>query len=79
MFNIFNDFCQTNYLNICQTDLRQICRVGIIMAVDKRPGIRFSIPQETLLWQLNLLVLAASIHRLEWLGSRVVSVLDSGA
>jgi len=28
VFLIFNDFCQNNYLNIDQTDLRQICRVG---------------------------------------------------
>jgi len=32
--NIFNDFTQTNYLNICQTDFRQICKVGKTMAID---------------------------------------------
>ena len=29
LFLIFNDFCQTSYLKIYQTDLRQICRVCI--------------------------------------------------
>ena len=24
----FSDFCQTNYLNICLTDLNEICRIG---------------------------------------------------
>ena len=38
---VFNDFRQTNYLNIYQTDLHQICRVGRTMAVDERPEVSF--------------------------------------
>jgi len=34
MFLYFSDFCQTNYLNICVTDLNQICRFGRTLAVD---------------------------------------------
>ena len=40
---VFNDFCQTNYIIICQTDLRQIFRVGSrTMAVDDQ--LEFSDP-----------------------------------
>jgi len=45
----FNDFCQTNYLNIYRTDLRQIYRIGRAMAVyDQSESSFFSIPQGTL-------------------------------
>ena len=40
---IFNDFSQTDYLNIYQTDLRQIFRVGRTMAVNDQSEISFSI------------------------------------
>jgi len=49
---IFNDFCQTNYLKIYQTDLYQIGRVGRIMAVESE--ISLSIHQGTLPWQPTL-------------------------
>jgi len=42
---IINDFCQTDYLNIYQTDLRQIFRVGRTLAVNNQSEISFSIPQ----------------------------------
>jgi len=39
------DYCQTNYLNIYQTDLHEICRFARTMvAVDKRPGSNFFDP-----------------------------------
>ena len=38
---IFNDFCQTNYLNIYRTDLRQIYRVVRSMAVDDQSESSF--------------------------------------
>jgi len=47
----FYDFCQTNYLNIYQTDLHQISRIGRITAADQRSEASFSIPQGTLPWQ----------------------------
>ena len=34
MLFCLNDFCQTNYLKIHRTDLRQFFRVGRTMAVD---------------------------------------------
>jgi len=37
----FSDFCQTNYLNIYQTDLYEICSVGITLAVDERSEVIF--------------------------------------
>ena len=49
---IFNDFCQTNYLKIYQTDLYQIGRIGRIMAVESE--ISLSIHQGTLPWQPTL-------------------------
>jgi len=39
-------FCQTNYLNICRTDLNEICRIGRNFAADERPEVIFSDPQE---------------------------------
>ena len=50
-FIYFNDFCQTNCLNIYQTDLHQICRVCRTMAVDKWSEVSVSNPQGTLPWQ----------------------------
>ena len=47
LFVIFSDFCQTNYLKIYQTDLRQIFRFGRTVAVDDQPETSFYIPQET--------------------------------
>jgi len=49
--DIFSDFCQTNYLNIHQTDLYGICRAGRTLGVDERSEVVFSIPQGTLPWQ----------------------------
>ena len=37
----FNDFVQTNYLNIYRTDLRQIYRVGRAVAVDDQSESSF--------------------------------------
>ena len=52
VFYILSDFCQTNYLNIYQTDLHEICRIGRTLVVDERSEvIIFFIPQGTLLWQ----------------------------
>ena len=34
LFHIFNDFCQTDYLNTHRTNIRQIFRVGKTTAVD---------------------------------------------
>ena len=52
-FFIFIDFCQTSYLKIYRTDLRQM--VGRTMAVlyidDQSEIYSFLIPQETLPWQ----------------------------
>jgi len=44
----FHDFCQPNYLNIYQTDLHQICRVGRITVVYEQPEVSFLIAQGTL-------------------------------
>ena len=33
--------CQTNYLNICRTDLYEICRIGRTLAVDERSEVIF--------------------------------------
>jgi len=46
---IFNDSCQTIYLQIYWTDLRQIFRIGRTMAVDNQSEISISIPQGILL------------------------------
>jgi len=42
---------ETNYLDIRQTDLYEICSDGRTLAVDERPKVIFSIPQGTLPWQ----------------------------
>ena len=47
-FTLYNDSCQTNYLKIYGTDLRQFLRVGKTTAVDDQAEISFSIPQGTL-------------------------------
>jgi len=44
----FNDFCQTNYLNIYRTDLPQTFGVGANVAVDDQLEVSFSISQGTL-------------------------------
>jgi len=41
---IFNDFYQTNYLNIYRTDLWQIFRFGRTVAVGDQSEISVSIP-----------------------------------
>ena len=46
--SIFNDSCQTNYLEIYPTDLRQTVGFGRTTAVDDQSEISFSIPQATL-------------------------------
>jgi len=46
-FILFNDFCQTNYLNIYRTNLHQLCRHGRTTAVDERSEVSFSITQGT--------------------------------
>ena len=48
---ILSDLRQTNYLNIHQTDLYEICTDGRTVAVDDRAEVIFSIPQGTLPWQ----------------------------
>ena len=50
-FLFFSDFCQTNYLNMYQYDLREICRIGTTLAVSERSVVIFSIPQWTLPWR----------------------------
>jgi len=50
-FLIFNDFFQSNDLNIYWTDLRQIFRNGKTVAVDDQSEIGSSITQGTLPWQ----------------------------
>ena len=39
LFHIFNDFCQTDYLNTHRTNIRQIFRVGRTTAVDDQSEI----------------------------------------
>ena len=41
LFISFSDFCQTNYLNIYRTDLREICTIGRTFAVDERTEVIF--------------------------------------
>ena len=47
----FSDFCQTNYLDICQTDLHEIYRICRTLVVDERFVVIASIPHGTLPWQ----------------------------
>ena len=52
IFYYFVTIFQTNYLNICQTDPRQICRVcRVKYGCRWRSEVRFSITQGTLPWQ----------------------------
>jgi len=52
LFLIYNDSCQTNYLNIYRTDLRQILQVGRTTAAGDPSEINLLlIPQGTLPWQ----------------------------
>jgi len=44
-FFFFNDCVQTSCLNICRTDLREVCRVGRTVAVDERSVVSSSIPR----------------------------------
>ena len=44
IFIYFNDSCQTNYLKMYRTDLRQIYRVGRNMAADDQSEISFFDP-----------------------------------
>jgi len=44
VISYFNDFCQTNYLKLYRTDLRQIFSVGRSLAVDDQSEVSFSIP-----------------------------------
>ena len=44
------DFCQPNYLNIFQTDLHEICRIGRTLGVTERSEFIFSISEGTLPW-----------------------------
>ena len=47
----FNDFCQTNCLNIYRTDHRQIYRICKTLVINKRLKVSFSIHQWKLPWQ----------------------------
>jgi len=60
---ILNDFCQTSYLNICPSDLCQICTACRTMVVDDQSGISFSIRQ----WMLSRQpIIVGLIHRTEF-------------
>jgi len=48
LFLIFNDSCQTNYLKMYRTDLRQVLKADRTMHVDDQSKISFSITQGTL-------------------------------
>jgi len=37
---LFNDFCQTYYLNIYRTDLYRICRNGRTMVADEKSEVK---------------------------------------
>jgi len=56
----FRDFSHTDYLNIYLANLHEICRTDRTLAVDKRSGVIFSIPQETLPWRPILLAKTTS-------------------
>ena len=64
LFHIFNDFYQTNCLNIYRTHLHQICRVSITMTVDKRPKVSFGTLEGRCRGNQFLSVLSTSIHRI---------------
>ena len=61
-FVILNDFCQTNYLNIYRADLRQICRDGRTVAVDKGLKLVFRSLKGRCRGNQFLLALSAYIH-----------------
>ena len=64
-FFIFNDFCQTNFLNIYLTDLHQIFRVSRTTAVDELSEVSFFRSfKGRCRGNHFLLVLSASIHRI---------------
>ena len=48
LFLIFNDSCQTNYLKMYRTDLRQVLKADRTMHVDDQSKISFQITQGTL-------------------------------
>ena len=54
-----NDFCQTNYLKISRTVLRQIFKVGRATDVYSQSETSFSIPRGMLSWQSNFVVFGA--------------------
>jgi len=61
----FYDFYHNNYLNICQTDLHEICSDGRTSAADKRNEvIVFRSPTGRCRGNQFLSVLWASIHRI---------------
>jgi len=69
LFLFFNDSCQTNYLEIYPTDLRQTVGFGRTTAVDDQSEISFSIPQETLPWQPNFVGFidrTVLVHAFRW-------------
>ena len=79
-FHIFSDSCQTNYLNIYQTDLHEICSDGRTLAVDERPAVSFFMPQGTLSWQtifVDCIFVTPDLRNdwLHWLHSFLASVL----
>jgi len=47
----FSDFFRTNYLDIYQTDLHEICRIGRTLSIDELSEVIFSISEGTLPWQ----------------------------
>jgi len=61
-FVIFNDFCQTNYLNIYRADLRHICRDGRTVAVDEGLKLVFRSLKGRCRGNQFPLALSASIH-----------------
>jgi len=52
----FNDFCQTNYLNIYWTYLHKICRFGRTLAVDERSEVIFFDPSKDVAVATNYLL-----------------------
>ena len=58
---VFNDFCQTNYLNIYRADLHKICTFGRTLTVDEGSEVIFWITKGTLPWKPILWVKSTSI------------------
>ena len=71
-FLFFNDFYRTNYVNVSLTYRCQMFRLDRTIAVDDQSKISFSIRHLSICISIVIFT-----HRV-WLGSRVVSVLDSG-